>query len=81
MKQRNTPTPLITKAELKEWLKVSDYWVRDRMDNDPEFVAQCVVDLAPAGSSRRTIRYHVGRTANYLGIEVEDESELAAAAA
>ena len=69
MDQRNTPTPLMTKAELKDWLKVSDFWVRDRLENDPEFVEKCVVDLAPEGSTRRTIRYHVGRTAEYLGIE------------
>lgn len=77
MNQRNTPTPLITKAELKEWLKVSDMWVRDRL-SEPEFVDRCVIDLAPEGSSRRTIRYHVGRTAQYLGIPVESEPALAA---
>lgn len=79
MDQRNTPTPLITKAELKEWLKVSDFWVRDRLENDPQFVEQCVVDLAPAGSSRRTIRYHVGRTAQYLGIPAEEQQPALAA--
>ncbi|SDL29121.1 hypothetical protein [Streptomyces indicus] len=64
-----TPTPLLTKAELKKWLKVSDFWVRDRLENDATFVERCVVDIAPEGSSRRTIRYHYGRTAEYLGID------------
>lgn len=79
MDQRNTPTPLITKAELKEWLQVSDFWVRDRMDNDPQFLDQCVVDLAPASSPRRTLRFHVVATANYLGIPVERDDVQAAA--
>lgn len=76
MPQPSTPT-LLTKAELKEWLKVSDMWVRDRLA-DPEFVAQCVIDLAPAGSSKRTIRYHACNTAAYLGFPAE--SALASAA-
>lgn len=70
MEQRITPTPLMTKAGLKEWLNVSDRWVKDRLE-DEEFVDQCVIDIAPKGSSRRTIRYHVGRTAEYLGIELQ----------
>jgi hypothetical protein len=60
---------LLTKVQLKDWLQVSDFWVRDRMENDPEFVEHCVVDLAPDGVSRRTVRFHAARTAFYLGIE------------
>ncbi|WP_328903205.1 hypothetical protein OHR86_27790 [Streptomyces sp. NBC_00441] len=68
MDQPGTPTPLMTKAGLKDWLQVSDFWIRDRMDNDPDFVRQCVVDLAPEGSSRRTIRFNVRAVEDYLGI-------------
>lgn len=71
MDQHCAPTLLMTKAELKDWLKVSDFWVRDRLENDAEFVRLCVIDLAPEGSSRRTIRFHVSRTAAYLGIDTE----------
>ncbi|MFF8297681.1 hypothetical protein ACF07M_20105 [Streptomyces globisporus] len=70
MHKPTAPT-LLTKAELKEWLKVSDFWVRDRLENDPEFVRRCVIDLAPAGSSKRTLRYHLGNTADYLGFPAE----------
>ncbi|MFD7109089.1 hypothetical protein [Streptomyces sp. SID2119] len=70
MHKPSTPT-LLTKAELKEWLKVSDFWVRDRLEKDPEFVHRCVIDLAPTGSSKRTLRYHLGNTADYLGIPAE----------
>ncbi|MGW2861851.1 hypothetical protein [Streptomyces sp. NPDC001205] len=67
MDQRNTPTPLITKTELMKWLKVSDFWVRDRMKNDAVFVERCVVDLAPADSDRQTLRFIVAATADHLG--------------
>lgn len=70
MHKPTTPT-LLTKAELKEWLKVSDFWVRDRLENDPEFVRRCVIDLAPTGSSKRTLRYHLDNTADYLGFPAE----------
>ncbi|MFI1525428.1 hypothetical protein [Streptomyces griseus] len=70
MRKPSTPT-LLTTPELKEWLKVSDWWVRDRLENDPEFVRRCVIDLAPAGSSQRTLRYHLGNTADYLGFPAE----------
>lgn len=79
MDQPITPTPLMTKAELKEWLKVSDFWVRDRLENDIAFVERCVIDLAPAGSSRRTLRYHVDNIAEHLGIPA-GEQKLAQAA-
>ncbi|WP_331746628.1 hypothetical protein [Streptomyces sp. NBC_00842] len=68
MSQDGTPTPLLTKAGLKDWLQVSDFWVRDRLENDPEFVRLCVVDLAPTGSSRRTLRFNVPAVEKYLGI-------------
>lgn len=70
------PTPLMTKAELKQWLKVSDRWVKDRLAEEA-FVDKCVVDIAPEGASRRTIRYDVGRTAEYLGIELQPASAAA----
>ena len=68
MDQPGIPTPLMTKADLKDWLQVSDFWVRDRLENDPEFVRRCVIDLAPEGSSRRTIRFNVRAVEDYLGI-------------
>ncbi|MGW2010961.1 hypothetical protein [Streptomyces nigrescens] len=68
MDQRTTPRQLLNKAQLKKWLQVSDFWVRDRLDNDPEFVDRCVVDLAPKDSPRRTLRWEVEATADYLGI-------------
>jgi hypothetical protein len=68
--QLPTPTPLITKAQLKAWLQVSDMWVRDRLA-EPEFVRRCVIDLAPEGSSKRTLRFHVASVAAYLGIPAE----------
>ncbi|SHL73199.1 hypothetical protein [Streptomyces yunnanensis] len=73
MDKRTTPRRLLTKAQLKEWLQVSDFWVRDRLDNDPEFVERCVVDLAPQGSPRRTLRFHETATATYLGIPASCE--------
>lgn len=66
--QRPIPRALITKTELKDWLRVSDYWVRDRLENDSDFVTRCVVDLAPRGSDRRTLRWNVDATAAHLGI-------------
>ncbi|MFE3326819.1 hypothetical protein [Streptomyces sp. NPDC059176] len=66
-----TPTPLLTKAQLKEWLGVSDMWVRMRLDHDPEFVERCVIDIATPGSTRQTLRFHYGQTAEYLGIPVD----------
>ncbi|MEU1071833.1 MULTISPECIES: hypothetical protein [unclassified Streptomyces] len=80
MTQRNTPTPLLTKAELKDWLKVSDFWVRDRMENDPVFLERCVVDLAPETSDRRTLRFSVHATAEHLGIPVDSTPAVAPAA-
>lgn len=79
MSQPGTPTPLMTKADLKDWLKVSDFWIRDRMDNDPEFLRRCVVDLAPAGSDRRTLRFNVPAVEDYLGISATPAPVPAAA--
>ncbi|MCT9092935.1 hypothetical protein N4G70_29285 [Streptomyces sp. ASQP_92] len=79
MDQRNTPTPLITKAELMAWLKVSNFWVRDRMKKDPHFVERCVVDLAPDGSDRQTLRFVVDATAAHLGIPRPSEAVKSAA--
>jgi hypothetical protein len=62
-------TPLLTKAELREWLKVSDMWIRMRVDDDPEFTARgCVIDIATPDSSRRTLRFPARAVAEYLGI-------------
>lgn len=61
------PTPLLTTAGLKDWLQVSDQWVRDRLA-EPAFVGRCVIDLAPPGSSRRTLRFNVRAVEGYLGI-------------
>jgi hypothetical protein len=69
----------MTKADLKDWLKVSDFWIRDRMDNDPEFLRRCVVDLAPAGSDRRTLRFNVPAVEDYLGISATPAPVPAAA--
>lgn len=74
MEQPLTPTPLhadsplLTKTELRQWLKVSDMWVRLRIDGDPEFVERCVIDIATTGSSRRTYRFPARAVAEYLGI-------------
>lgn len=78
MNQRPLPPPLLTKAELKEWLRVSDFWVRDRLD-DPQFFAACVVDLAPEDSPRRTLRFSVDAVATLLGIPTPAEPATAAA--
>ncbi|MET7429565.1 hypothetical protein ABZT16_11285 [Streptomyces flaveolus] len=73
MEQANAPThlhtPLLTKAELRDWLKVSDMWIRMRVDDDPEFKARgCVIDIATPDSSRRTLRFPARAVAEYLGI-------------
>ncbi|GAA2929313.1 hypothetical protein [Streptomyces enissocaesilis] len=79
MDQPSTPTPLLNKAQLKEWLGVSDFWVKDRLSNDPTFVEQCVIDLAPPGSERRTLRFHLAATAAYLGIPADRQPVTSAA--
>lgn len=87
MEQTVTPTPatdpqpplLLTKAELMEWLKVSDMWVRMRLADDPEFVRRCVVDISTPGSSRQTLRFPVAAVAAYLGIPREELQSLTAA--
>ncbi|MFD1277356.1 hypothetical protein ACFQ51_52315 [Streptomyces kaempferi] len=50
--QLRTESPLLTKAELRQWLKVSDMWIRMRVDDDPEFSRRCVIDIATPDSSR-----------------------------
>lgn len=67
MDQSGAPTPLLTTAGLKNWLQVSDMWVKDRLA-EPEFVSRCVIDLAPKGSSRRTLRFNVLAVEEYFGI-------------
>lgn len=85
MKQPSTPTTLqaeppllLTKAELKKWLKVSDFWVRMQVD-DPDFKERCVVDIATKGSSRQTLRFPAAAVAAYLGIPADDLQSLAVA--
>lgn len=73
MEQATTPTqlhsPLLTKAQLRDWLQVSDMWIRMRVDDDPEFRARgCVIDIATPDSSRRTLRFPARAVAEYLGI-------------
>lgn len=72
------PTPLLTTTGLKNWLQVSDQWVRDRLA-EPAFVERCVIDLAPAGSSRRTLRFNVRAIEDYLGISAASTPVPAAA--
>lgn len=78
MSQYPLPPALLTKAELKGWLRVSDFWVRDRL-KDPQFVAACVVDLAPEDSPRRTLRFSADGVATLLGIPTHAEPATAAA--
>ena len=72
MKQHLAPTPLMDKTGLKDWLKVSDRWIKDRLNED-EFNERCVVDIAPKGSTRRTIRYDVAGIREYLGMEPQQD--------
>lgn len=74
-----TETPLLTKAELRQWLKVSDMWIRMRVDDDPEFARLCVIDIATPDSSRRTLRFPARAVAEYLGIPDYATPQLAAA--
>lgn len=78
--QLRTESPLLTKAELRTWLKVSDMWIRMRVDDDPEFAARCVIDIATPGSSRRTLRFPARAVAEYLRIPDYATPQLATAA-
>lgn len=60
-----TPRPLITTAQLYEWLGVSEYWLRDRMQKDPNFP---VIDIANPGAKIRNLRFDVDAVAAHLGI-------------
>lgn len=77
MDQRATPRPLLTTADLKAWLKVTERWVKLRLA-EPEFVRRCVIDLAPEDSSRRTLRYEQQAVADYLGIPLPEEPRVPA---
>ena len=68
--QLHTGTPLLTKSRLKEWLEVSDMWVRMRLE-EPAFVERCVIDIATEGSSRRKLRFPASAVADYLGIPAD----------
>lgn len=63
----HTETPLLTRTELKKWLRVSDMWIRRRL-NEPTFVEACVVDIATEGSQVRKLRFPASAVAAYLGI-------------
>lgn len=73
-------SPLLTKTELRAWLKVSDMWIRMRVDDDPQFAARCVIDIATPDSSRRTLRFPARAVAEYLGIPEYATPQLATAA-
>lgn len=75
----HTESLLLTKAELRQWLKVSDMWIRMRVDDDPEFAHRCVIDIATPDSSRRTLRFPARAVAEYLGIPDYATPQLAAA--
>lgn len=68
--QLHTETPLLTKAELRKWLKVSDFWIRLRL-NEPAFVERCVVDIATEGSKVRKLRFPASAVADYLNIPAD----------
>jgi hypothetical protein len=74
-----TESPLLTKAELRQWLKVSDMWIRMRVEADDEFARRCVIDIATPDSSRRTLRFPARAVAEYLGIPDYATPQLAAA--
>lgn len=78
--QLRTESPLLTKAELRQWLKVSDMWIRMRVDDDPEFSRRCVIDIATPGSSRRTLRFPARAVAEYLRIPEYATPQLQTAA-
>jgi hypothetical protein len=66
MENTRNPRQLITTAGLMEWLNVSTRWIKDHVA-DPAFP---VIDLAPEGSPRRTLRFDVEAVAAHLGIPV-----------
>ena len=78
--QLPSETPLLTRAELMKWLKVSRTWIDMRIDDDPEFADRCVVDIATPGSSLRKLRFPASAVAEYLGIPEYATPKLPAAA-
>ncbi|MFF4346738.1 hypothetical protein [Streptomyces sp. NPDC001530] len=78
--QLRTESPLLTKTELRQWLKVSDMWVRIQIEENPDFVQRCVIDIATPGSSRRTYRFPARAVAEYLRIPEYATPQLTAAA-
>ena len=60
------PRPLITSAELMTWLNVGPEWVKSHTA-DPNFP---LIDLAPKGAPRRTLRFSVDAVAAHLNIPV-----------
>lgn len=77
--QLHTETPLLTRAQLCKWLKVSDMWVRMRLA-EPAFVDACVIDIATEGSTLRKLRFPASAVAAYLGIPADATPQLSAAA-
>lgn len=79
--QLHPETPLLlTRTELLKWLKVSRTWLDMRLDDDPEFVEACVIDIATPGSSQRKLRFPARAVAEYLGMPAEEIQRLTAAA-
>jgi len=61
------PRPLLTRKGLLKWLGVTEFWLRTRLESDPDFP---VIDLAPDGAERRTLRFDTYAVARHLGIPV-----------
>lgn len=63
----STPRPLLKAPELMRWLNVSEWWLRERLIEDPEFPH---TDFALPKSSKRDLRFDVDAVAKHLGIPV-----------
>jgi hypothetical protein len=63
----STPRPLLKAPELQRWLNVSEWWLRERLIEDPDFPHS---DIALAKSSKRDLRFDVELVAKHLGLPV-----------
>ena len=63
----NIPRPLLTAPQLYAWLRVTENWLNDRLEKDPDFPFS---DIANPGASRRNLRFDVEAVANHLGLPV-----------
>ncbi|WP_037576694.1 hypothetical protein [Phaeacidiphilus oryzae] len=66
------PWILVTRPELLAALRVSEYWLRTREEDDPEWRSTVEVDIANPGSSRQNLRYELNAVARHLGIPVPE---------